>query len=192
MATGPQVLCRLPHACRDLRSPRGSAHRLSVKRTITRSCKRVNQKLSRLNPAKCNLLARETAFLGHVVSAHGVSTDPAKVSAVRDWPTPTTASELRSFLGLASYYRRFVRGFATIAGPLHRLTEKGKRFEWSSACTTAFQQLKAALADALVLALPDPQQPFILDTDASNVGVGAVLSQGGRQERERWLSTAAV
>uniref|UniRef100_A0A3Q1J2D2 ribonuclease H n=1 Tax=Anabas testudineus TaxID=64144 RepID=A0A3Q1J2D2_ANATE len=133
----------------------------------------------RLNPAKCNLLARETAFLGHVVSEHGVSTDPAKVSAVRDWPTPTTASELRSFLGLASYYRRFVRGFATIASPLHRLTEKGKRFEWSSAYTTAFQQLKAALADAPVLALPDPQQPFILDTDASNVGVGAVLSQGG-------------
>lgn len=81
----------------------------------------------RLNPAKCHLVARETVFLGHVVNAHGVSTDPAKVTAVRDWPALTTTSELRSFLGLDSYYWRFVRGFTTIASPLHRLTEKGRR-----------------------------------------------------------------
>uniref|UniRef100_A0A3P9JWP4 ribonuclease H n=1 Tax=Oryzias latipes TaxID=8090 RepID=A0A3P9JWP4_ORYLA len=123
----------------------------------------------RLNPAKCTLLARQTQFLGHVISESGVATDPAKVAAVRDW--------LRSFLGLASYYRRFVKDFATIANPLHRLTDKGKRFEWSEGCAAAFQRLKSALADAPVLAYPDPGQPFTLDTDASNVGVGAVLSQ---------------
>uniref|UniRef100_A0A669DN06 ribonuclease H n=1 Tax=Oreochromis niloticus TaxID=8128 RepID=A0A669DN06_ORENI len=80
----------------------------------------------RLNPAKCRLLARETTFLGHVISAKGIATDSAKVAAVRDWPTPSNVKELRSFLGLASYYRQFIKGFATIASPLHRLTDKGR------------------------------------------------------------------
>ncbi|KAG1941393.1 interleukin-1 receptor accessory protein-like 1-A [Pimephales promelas] len=133
----------------------------------------------RLNPAKCNLLTRQTQFLGHVVSESGVATDPTKVAAVRDWPPPTNITELRSFLGLASYYRRFVRDFATIASPLHQLTNKGRRFGWSEDCAVAFRQLKAALIDAPVLAYPDPNQPFLVDTDASNVGVGAVLSQRG-------------
>ena len=133
----------------------------------------------RLNPAKCRLLSRETEFLGHVVSARGVATNPAKVAAVRDWPTPANVGELRSFLGLASYYRRFVRGFATIASPLHRLTDKGQPFTWDSNCAAAYTQLKTALTEAPVLAYPDAQQPFIVDTDASNVGVGAVLSQQG-------------
>ncbi|KAM6968624.1 retrovirus-related Pol polyprotein from transposon 412 [Tautogolabrus adspersus] len=131
----------------------------------------------RLNPAKCHLLTRETAFLGHVVSAHGVATDPVKVAAVQDWPTPANISELRSFLGLASYYRRFVRDFATIASPLYRLSDKGRSFDWDEACSAAFDRLKRALTAAPVLAYPDAQQPFIVDTDASNVGVGAVLSQ---------------
>ncbi|XP_067358906.1 uncharacterized protein [Channa argus] len=133
----------------------------------------------RLNPAKCHLLARETQFLGHVVNEHGVTTDRAKVAAIKEWPQPTTTSELRSFFGLASYYRRFVKDFATIASPLHRVTEKGRRFEWSEACSRAFQRLKVDLSEAPVLAYPDPQQPFIVDTDASGVGIGAVLSQGG-------------
>ncbi|KAK2918385.1 hypothetical protein Q8A73_002756 [Channa argus] len=133
----------------------------------------------RLNPAKCHLLARETQFLGHVVNEHGVTTDRAKVAAIKEWPQPTTTSELRSFLGLASYYRRFVKDFATIASTLHRVTEKGRRFEWSEACSRAFQRLKVDLSEAPVLAYPDPRQPFIVDTDASGVGIGAVLSQGG-------------
>ncbi|KAL4004005.1 hypothetical protein ACER0C_003718 [Sarotherodon galilaeus] len=133
----------------------------------------------RLNPAKCRLLARETTFLGHVISAQGIATDSAKVAAVRDWPTPSNVKELRSFLGLASYYRRFIKGFATIASPLHRLTDKGQPFGWGDACAAAFAQLKEALTRAPVLAYPDARQPFIVDTDASNVGVGAVLSQQG-------------
>ena len=138
----------------------------------------------RLNPAKCSLLARETLFLGHVVNAHGVATNPAKAAAVRDWPTPTNAGELRSFLGLAGYYRRFVQDFATVASPLHRLTEAGRPYVWDDACATAFAQLQAVLTEAPVLAYPDAGRPFVLDTDASNVGVGAVLSQGvGEGER---------
>ncbi|KAJ8352199.1 hypothetical protein SKAU_G00236750 [Synaphobranchus kaupii] len=131
----------------------------------------------RLNPKKCQLLRRETAFLGHIVSERGVATDPSKVAAVRDWPVPGNVGELRSFLGLASYYRRFVWDFATLASPLHRLTDKCRPFVWQEGQSMAFDQLRAALTEAPVLAYPDAQPPFIIDTDASNTGVGAVLSQ---------------
>ena len=133
----------------------------------------------RLNPAKCSLLTRETLFLGHVVSERGVATNPAKAAAVRDWPTPTNAGELQSFLGLAGYYRRFVRDFATVASPLHRLTEAGRPYVWDDACATGFTRLQAVLTEAPVMAYPEARRPFTLDTDASDVGVGAVLSQGG-------------
>ncbi|CAI5642673.1 unnamed protein product [Oreochromis niloticus] len=113
----------------------------------------------RLNPAKCRLLARETTFLGHVISAQGIATDSAKVAAVRDWPTPSNVKELWSFLGLASYYHRFIKGFATIASPLHRLTDKGQPFGWGDACAVAFAQLKEALTRAPVLAYPDARWP---------------------------------
>ncbi|KAJ8375683.1 hypothetical protein SKAU_G00062630 [Synaphobranchus kaupii] len=131
----------------------------------------------RLNPKKCQLLRRETAFLGHIVSERGVATDPSKVAAVRDWPVPGNVGELRSFLGLASYYRRFVRDSATLASLLHRLTDKCRPFVWQEEQSIAFDQLRAALTEAPVLAYPDAQRPFIVDTDASNTGVGAVLSQ---------------
>ncbi|KAK2899766.1 hypothetical protein Q8A73_012895 [Channa argus] len=134
----------------------------------------------RLNPAICHLLARETQFLGHVVSEHGVTTDRAKVAAIKEWPQPTTTSELRSFLGLASYYRKFLKDFATIASPLHRVTEKGRRFEWSEACSRAFQRLKVDLSEAPVLAYPDPQQPFIVDTDAMVAYYSCSLSRPER------------
>ncbi|KAJ8337414.1 hypothetical protein SKAU_G00386340 [Synaphobranchus kaupii] len=131
----------------------------------------------RLNPKKCQLLRRETAFLGHIVSERGVATDPSKVAAVRDWPVPGNVGELRSFLGLASYYRRFVRDFTTLASTLHRLTDKCRPFVWQEGQSMAFDQLRAALTEAPLLAYPDAQRPFIVDTDASNTGVGAVLSQ---------------
>ena len=131
----------------------------------------------RLNPKKCHLLRREVQFLGHVLGPEGISTDPAKIKVVQEWPTPTSRTEVKSFLGLAGYYRRFVPGFSEKARPLNQLTEKGQRFQWSEACESSFQALRRALTEAPVLTLPDMRRPFILDTDASEGGVGAVLSQ---------------
>lgn len=145
----------------------------------------------KVKPAKCNLFSTQVHYLGHVVSAEGVMPDPAKVEAVREWPTPSGQTEVQSFLRLASYYRRFVRGFADIARPLHPLTEKGRRFQWSESCQRAFDQLKMGLTTAPVLAYPDPNKPFILDTDASDVGIGAVLSQQEEEGLERVVAYAS-
>lgn len=94
----------------------------------------------RLSPKKCDLLRWEVEFLGHVVREEGVATDPEKVEAVRNWPVSRHVGEVRSFLGLASYYRRFVQEFASIASPLHRLTDKGWEFIWDDDCALAFAQ----------------------------------------------------
>lgn len=131
----------------------------------------------KLSPKKCLLFQHEVPFLGHVVSSGGVRTDPGKVAAVADWPTPSNVAEVRSYLGLCTYYRRFVPNFATLAAPLNRLTKKGASFRWDEACQAAFDSLKAALVEAPVLPYPDPKLPYLLDTDASAEGVGAVLSQ---------------
>ena len=146
----------------------------------------------KVKPSKCNLFATQVNYLGHVISAKGVRPDPAKVEAVREWPVPTNQTEVSSFVGLASYYRRFVKDFADIARPLHKLTEQGKRFQWSEACQCAFDQLKTRLITAPVLAYPDPCKPFILDTDASDVGIGAVISQeeGGMERVIAYASRA--
>ncbi|XP_076039342.1 uncharacterized protein LOC143024425 [Oratosquilla oratoria] len=131
----------------------------------------------KLNAKKCTLFKSEVPFLGHVVGREGVRTDSLKVTAVEGWPVPQNVSELRSFLGLCTYYRRFVAGFATIAAPLHHLTRKGAVFEWSEECQQAFVALKRALVEAPVLPYPQMGLPYIVDTDASQEGVGAVLSQ---------------
>ncbi|KAJ8400921.1 hypothetical protein AAFF_G00392750 [Aldrovandia affinis] len=116
-----------------------------------------------------------------MVSAGGMATDPAtdpaKITVVRDWLPPTNISDLRSFLGLASYYRSYVRNFATIARPLHCLTDRGQPYVWDDPCVQAFNTLRTALVTAPVLVYPEANRPFILDTDASNVGIGAILSQ---------------
>lgn len=131
----------------------------------------------KLNPLKCELFCEEVPFLGHLVSREGVKTDPQKVAAVRDWPTPCAVTDVRSFVGLCTYYRRFVRDFASVASPLHRLTEKGAKFEWNDECEEAFCKLKEMLMEAPVLQYPDPGKPYILDCDASSEGIGSVLSQ---------------
>ena len=131
----------------------------------------------KLKPRKCRLFAREVEYLGHVVSENGISTDPKKIEAVKTWPEPTTVTELRSFIGFCSYYRRFIEGFADIAKPLHKLTQKGKLFVWTDECQVSFDQLNNCLVRSPVLAHPDFSQPFILDTDASSSCIGAVLSQ---------------
>ena len=114
------------------------------------------------------------SFLGHEVSDLGIGTDPNKLLAVNDWPQPKTATEVRQFVGLASYYRKFIPIFATVCKPLHQLTEKNNCF----ACQNAFDNLKRLLTSAPILSYPLLQgQRFLIDCDASNVGVGAVLSQ---------------
>ena len=131
----------------------------------------------RLKPKKCFLLQTEVRYLGHVVSQNGISTDPDKISAVKKWPTPQSVSDVRSFLGFVSYYRKFIDTFADKAKPLIQLTEKANKFSWGEKEENSFQDLKNALVSAPILAYPDPNLPFILDTDASNIGIGAVLSQ---------------
>lgn len=131
----------------------------------------------KLKPKKCHLFHKEVAFLGHVVSEAGVKTDPAKIDAVEKWPTPINVKQVRSFLGLASYYRRFIKVFSDEAKPLTKLTEKEQEFVWTKECETAFQALKEKLITAPILAYPQLGVEFILDTDASNYGIGAVLSQ---------------
>ena len=130
----------------------------------------------KLKPKKCRLFARRTDYLGHVISAEGISVSPEKVAAVRDWPVPETVTDVRSFLGTANYYRRFCKDFATIAAPLHRLTDKGAQFVWTEQCQEAFDSIKEMLCTAPTLAFPVPDAPLILDTDASLTGIGAVLS----------------
>ena len=134
----------------------------------------------RFNLKKCSFFQEEVTFLGHRVSAEGISPNEAKLVAVRNWKTPKSVTAVREFLGFAGYYRRFIRGFAQRAAPLTALTGKNSRFAWSKACEAAFQALKRSLASAPVMAYPqfeDSAGAFILDTDASNVSIGAVLSQ---------------
>lgn len=106
--------------------------------------------------------------------------DPQKIAAVKDWPRPTTPTEIRSFLGLAGYYRRFVEGFSTLASPLTKLTQKAVKFQWSDACEKSFQELKSRLTSAPILTLPEGTEGFVVYCDASMVGLGCVLMQQGK------------
>ena len=148
----------------------------------------------KVKPAKCKILQKEVTFLGHVVNESGIRSQPEKTQAVQRWPVPQSQAEVSQFLGLASYYRRFVKNFAQIAAPLHRLTEKHRQFQWTPECQKSFNALKVALVNAPVLAFPDvsPEaEPFILDTDASETGIGAVLSQRGADGLEHVIAYAS-
>ena len=129
--------------------------------------------------------------MGFTVSAAGLAPNVTKVEAIREFPTPQNLTELRRFLDMTSYYRRFISGFSDIASPLHRLTNKGVRFDWDKNCQRAFGQLKEQLLSAPVLAFPDFNGDYILYCDASDVGVGAVLTQKDENEEEKVVSFAS-
>ena len=150
---------------------------------------RLQQEGLKVKLGKCAFFQQQVNYLGHVISSQGVSTDPAKIEAVAKWPRPRQVAELRSFLGFASYYRRFVEGFAKLAAPLHKLVAtlagtksrrgSGQAFSdaWTSHCEESFEALKSRLVSAPVLSYADFSRPFILEIDASYSGLGAVLSQ---------------
>ncbi|KAJ4973220.1 hypothetical protein NE237_006394 [Protea cynaroides] len=128
--------------------------------------------------SKCEFWLSEVAFLGHVVSAKGIKMDPSKIEAIVKWEATKSVSKIRSFLGLACYYRRFVEDYSRIAIPLTSLTKKGEKFVWTDKCEKSFQTLKARLISAPILTIPIPGQTFTLYTDASGLGLGCVLMQG--------------
>ena len=138
---------------------------------------RFRQANLKLKAKKCALFQHQVLFLGHVISEQGISCDPSKIEVVKDWPTPTNVNEIRSFLGLAGYYRRFIPDFSEKSSALTNLTKKGVHFEWTKQCQESFEILKQKLISAPVLSYPSENGQFILDSDASGHAIGAVLSQ---------------
>ena len=129
---------------------------------------------------KCDFWMEKVHFLGHVISAERISVDPGKITAVVDWPRPTNVTEVRSFLGMAGYYRRFVKDFSKIATPLTQLLRKNHKFNWTEACEASFQELKQKLVTAPVLVIPEGNEGYVVYSDASRQGLGCVLMQNGR------------
>lgn len=132
----------------------------------------------KLQPDKCEFLRREVAYLGHIITDKGVSPNPDKIAAVTQFPTPKNPKDIKSFLGLVGYYRRFIENFSKITKPLTSLLKKDAVFQWSHEQEQSFNLLKNKLTSAPLLQYPDFNNPFLLTTDASNYAVGAILSQG--------------
>jgi hypothetical protein len=132
------------------------------------------------NMDKCIFCTQHVSFLGYVVTPQGIEVDSSKMASIQEWPTPTTVTQIRSFLRLVGFYRRFVRDFSSIAAPLHELTKRYAPFAWSDSQEVAFHTLKDKLTHAPLLQLPDFNKVFELECDASGIGLGAILLQEGK------------
>jgi transposase InsO family protein len=145
---------------------------------ITEIFQRLRQYNLKLQPLKCEFLRKEVNYLGHQITDEGVKPDPQKISCVKQFPIPRNVKEVKSFLGLSGYYRRFIRNYGQIAKPLTSLLKKDVPYIWSDLCQTSFETLKNLLTQAPILQYPDFQKPFNLTCDASNYAIGCILSQG--------------
>jgi hypothetical protein len=128
--------------------------------------------------SKCSFGKEEVEYLGHVISQEGVKVDPEKIKAITEWPKPKNISKLRGFLGLTSYYRRFIKNYAHLTTPLLNLLKKNS-FKWDNSAQECFETLKRVMSSTPVLATPDFAKPFVVECDASGIGIGAVLMQDG-------------
>ena len=146
----------------------------------------------KLKPSKCELVVHEVEFLGHLLTPNGIKMSPSKVKAINEYPVPKKVKELQSFIGLAGYYRKFIRGFAMIAKPLHQITRQDKGFRWSEECQNAFDELKQKIAQDVTLPFPDfkeamenPKRRFLIQTDASKEGIAGILNQLDEEGKPR-------
>eukprot|EP00253_Pinus_taeda_P013560 PITA_13560 len=130
--------------------------------------------------SKCDFFKEEIQYLGHVITKDGIAVDPEKIKAIMEWPVPKDVADVRFFMGLAGYYRRFVEGFSKVAFPITSLQKKGKLFHWTPNCQKSFEQLKHLLTTAPILSIADPNKDYVVCTDASKEGLGGVLMQEGR------------
>ena len=141
-----------------------------------------------LEPSKCHFAVKQLKFLGHVISKHGVEVDAEKTKIVSEFPVPKKQKQVRSFMGMANYYRRFIHNFAKISTPLYALLKKDTPFKWTEACQKSFDKLKAALLSAPILSYPDPVKHFVLTCDASDSAIGFYLSQVSTDNQEHVIA----
>ena len=130
--------------------------------------------------SKCDFWLKEVSFLGHIMSVEDIRVEPAKIETIVSWKLPRNVIEVRSFLGLAGYYRRFVKGFSVIASTFTKLLRKWVKFEWDDKCQSSFDQLKKILVEASVLTQPTPGREYAMYSDASRFGLGCVLIKDGK------------
>ena len=158
--------------------------------------KKIGKAGLKLKPNKCEFFKSEITYLGHIVSNKGIATDPKKIRAIQLWPRPTTVTEVQKLTGLTNYYRKFIHGYANVARPLHDLVsgknakKKRSSVEWTDDCERAFERLKELCSNTPVLAYADYRQKFKMYTDASESGLGAVLTQIKEDNLERPISYA--
>ena len=151
----------------------------------------------KLKPSKCEFFRSKITYLGHILSTKGIKTDPKQIEAVKNWTTPKTVTDVRSFLGFTNHYQRFIRGYAKVARPLNALisgdnaNRKKALVDWSDECQIAFEKLKDLCTSTPILAYADYKKPFQLQSDASDLGLGTVLYQNDDEGHQRVIAYAS-